>query len=199
MQENQLDNFIKLLSKLPSFGPRSARRIALHLIKNKEKIMIPLIESMSLVNQEIKNCQNCGNLDISEICKICQDQKRQDNIICVIEDVSDLWAIEKADIFNGKYHVLGGTLSAMSGVSPNDLNINSLIAKLQENKNIKEIIIATNPTMDGQTTAYYLLELLKEFNLKISKLAHGIPIGGELDYLDEGTLDIALKTRSEFN
>ena len=199
MQENQLDNFIKLLSKLPSFGPRSARRIALHLIKNKEKIMIPLIESMSLVNQEIKNCQNCGNLDISEICKICQDQKRQDNIICVIEDVSDLWAIEKANIFNGKYHVLGGTLSAMSGVSPNDLNINSLIAKLQENKNIKEIIIATNPTMDGQTTAYYLLELLKEFNLKISKLAHGIPIGGELDYLDEGTLDIALKTRSEFN
>lgn len=199
IKENDLSNLIKLLSKLPSFGPRSARRVALHLINNKENIMLPLMESLRLVKQNIKNCQICGNLDVTEICAICLDSKREENVICVVEEVSDLWAIEKAQIFNGKYHVLGGVLSAMMGKSPKDLNIDSLVKNLKNNPQIQEVIIATNPTIDGQTTAYYLLEILKEFNLKISKLAHGIPIGGELDYLDEGTLDIALKTRNQFN
>jgi recombination protein RecR len=198
MQENDLDNLIKIISKLPSLGPRSARRIALHLIDNKQGIMLPLMESIILVHKNIKNCKSCGNLDVTDICNICQNPKRTSDIICVVEEVSDLWAIEKAKIFNGKYHVLGGTLSAMSGKGPEDLNINSLVQNLESNKEVKEIIIATNPTIDGQTTAYYLLEVLKDCNLKISKLAHGIPIGGELDYLDEGTLDIALKSRSNF-
>ncbi len=198
MKENDLNNLIKILSKLPSLGPRSARRMALYLINNKENVMIPLMESINLVIQNIKNCQSCGNLDVTQICAICSDSKRDNSIICLVEEVSDLWAIEKAQIFNGKYHVLGGTLSAMSGIGPDDLNINSLLLNIKNNDKIKEIIIATNPTIDGQTTTYYLLEILKDFNLKISKLAHGIPIGGELDYLDEGTLDIALKSRSNF-
>ncbi len=198
MQENDLSNLIKIIAKLPSLGPRSARRIALHLIKNKESTMKPLINSMNLVVENIKNCRVCGNLDVTPICSVCENLKRDDSIICVVEEVSDLWAIEKANIFYGKYHVLGGVLSAMSGKGPDDLNINSLVFRLKDNLQIKELIIATNPTIDGQTTAYYLLEILKEFNLKLSKLAHGIPIGGELDYLDEGTLDIALKSRSSF-
>lgn len=198
MQENDLTNLIKIISKLPSLGPRSARRIALHLIKNKEGVMNPLLNSLNLVSQNIKNCQNCGNLDTQTTCSICQNPKRDNSIICVVEEVSDLWAIEKANIFQGRYHVLGGVLSAMSGVGPNDLNIDSLVEKIKENSEIKELIIATNPTIDGQTTAYYLSEVLKESDIKLSKLAHGIPIGGELDYLDEGTLDIALKSRGNF-
>lgn len=199
MTENELNNFIKLLSKLPSLGHRSARRIALHLINNKENVMLPLFQSMNFVINNIKNCQICNNIDINDICSICADQKRDNSLICVVQEVSDLWAIEKAKIFNGKYHVLGGVLSAMLGKTPKDLNINSLIHNIKQNNGqIREIIIATNPTIDGQTTAYYLAEILKEFDIKISKLAHGIPIGGELDYLDEGTLDIALKTRSNF-
>lgn len=165
--------------------------------------MIPLTESLKSVKENVKNCQTCGNLDVNDICEICQNPKRDDSLICIVEEVSDLWAVEKAQIFNGKYHILGGTLSAMAGVGPEDLNLSSLTNRLKydiaQDKKIKEIIIATNPTIDGQTTAYYLLELLKEFDIKLSKLAHGIPIGGELDYLDEGTLDIALKTRSDFN
>ena len=198
MKENHLTNLIKILSKLPSLGPRSSRRMALHLINNKENIMIPLMKSMNLVVENIKNCQICGNLDVTQICEICDNPKRDEDLICVVEEVSDLWAIEKAKIFNGKYHVLGGVLSALTGKGPDDLNINSLVSRLKSNSSVKEVIIATNPTMDGQTTTYYLLEILKDFDLKLSKLAHGIPIGAELDYLDEGTLDIAIKFRSEF-
>lgn len=198
MKENDLSNLIKILSKLPSLGPRSARRMALHLINNKENIMLPLIKSLGLVVENIKNCEICGNLDVTPICEICSDSKRDGSVICVVEEVSDLWAIEKAKIFPGKFHVLGGVLSALSGKGPDDLNIDALLSRLENNSQIKEIIIATNPTIDGQTTTYYLLEILKDFDLKLSKLAHGIPIGGELDYLDEGTIDIALKFRSEF-
>ena len=198
MKVNDIDNLIKIISKLPSMGPRSARRMALYLIKNKEKVMNPLIKSLNSVSENVKNCQICGNLSVNDVCDICCDSKRSDSIICLVEDVSDLWTMEKAGVFNGKYHVLGGVLSAMLGKGPDDLNINSLITRLKNNHDIKEVIIATNPTIDGQTTSYYLLEVLKEFDIKVSKLAHGIPIGGEINYLDEGTLDIALKLRSNF-
>lgn len=197
-ENNDLENLIKLFSKLPTLGPRSARRIVLQLLTNKDQIMVPLISSLQLVLKNIQHCQICGNLDSAEICKICADPKRDNNVICVVEDVSDLWAIERGGHFNGKYHILGGVLSAINGKGPEDLNIESLVSRI---KNIvpQEIILATNSTLDGQTTAYYLVEILKEFNLKISKLTSGIPVGSELDYLDEGTLGIAFKTRGSFN
>jgi recombination protein RecR len=195
---DNLNNLIKKISKLPTFGPRSARRFVLHLLQNKDTLMQSLIEEMTLVKEQAKNCKICGNLDISDICSICNDPKRNDKIICIVEDVSDIWALEKNKIFNGKYHILGGVLSAMLGKTPADLNIESLIERVK-NGNIEEIIIAINPTIDGVTTSYYLSEILQEFNVKISKLANGIPIGSELDYLDEGTINIAFKAREKFN
>lgn len=198
LQENSnLETLIKLFSKLPSLGPRSARRIVLHLLNNKDNAMLPLINSLKATLETIKHCQICGNLDSAEICNVCTNKNRDDNLICVVEEVSDVWAIEKGGIFNGKYHVLGGVLSAINGKGPADLNIEKLISRIKQNQP-KEIILATNSTIEGQTTAYYLLEILKEFDLKISKLASGIPIGSELDYLDEGTLSIAFKTRGNF-
>jgi recombination protein RecR len=195
---DNLNNLIKKISKLPTFGPRSARRFVLHLLQNKDTLMQSLIEEMTLVKEQTKNCKICGNLDISDICSICNDPKRNDKIICIVEDVSDIWALEKNKIFNGKYHILGGVLSAMLGKTPADLNIESLIERVK-NGNIEEIIIAINPTIEGVTTSYYLSEILQEFNVKISKLANGIPIGSELDYLDEGTINIAFKAREKFN
>ncbi len=196
-ENNDLQNLIKLFAKLPSLGQRSARRVVLHLLNNKDSAMQPLIDSLQFTLKTTKHCQICGNLDSSEICKICNNPARDNGLICVVEEVSDLWAIEKSGIFNGKYHILGGVLSAINGKGPQDLNIEKLVDRIRENKP-KEIILATNSTMEGQTTAYYLLELLKEFEIKISKLTAGIPIGSELDYLDEGTLGIAFKTRGGF-
>lgn len=196
-ENNHLENLIKLFSKLPSLGPRSARRIILHLLNNKDPVMFPLIDSLKSTAQNIRHCEICGNLDSSKICKICSNKNRDDNLICVVEEVSDLWAIEKSGVFAGKYHILGGVLSAINGKGPNDLNIENLLARVKENKP-REIILATNSTMEGQTTAYYIVELLKEFEVKISKLTAGIPIGSELDYLDEGTLGVAFKTRGNF-
>ncbi|MFT5703915.1 MAG: recombination protein RecR [Rickettsiales bacterium] len=201
-QENSdLQNLIKLFSKLPSLGQRSARRIVLDLLNNKDSKMLPLIESLESTLKNTKHCANCGNLDSFEICSICRNTSRDNGLICVIEEVSDLWAIEKSGIFNGKYHILGGVLSAINGVGPADLKIDRLISRIKDEKP-KEIIIATNSTMEGQTTAYYLVEMLKEFakefDLKISKLTAGIPVGSELDYLDEGTLGIAFNTRGKF-
>jgi recombination protein RecR len=196
-KENDLDSLIKLFSKLPSLGPRSARRIVLHLINNRQNIMFPLIESMKLAIDTIKNCEVCGNLDSKNICAICSNTNRSNGLLCVVEEVSDLWAMEKGGIFSGKYHVLGGTLSAINGKGPEDLNIDKLFSRIKD-ENIEEVIMATNSTIEGQTTAYYILEILKELNVKVSKLAHGIPIGSELDYLDEGTLGIAFKLRSSF-
>lgn len=193
-----INNLIKKISKLPSFGPRSARRFILHLLQNKDTVMESLINEMIEVKNKTRHCKICGNFDISEICSICSDPKRNDKIICVVEEVSDIWALEKSNIFNDKYHVLGGVLSAILGKTPEDLNINSLIERVKNN-NIEEIIIAINPTIDGITTSYYLSEILQEFNVKISKLANGIPIGSELDYLDEGTINIAFKAREKFN
>ncbi len=196
-QNNDLQTLIKLISKLPSLGQRSARRIALHLLNHRENVMEPLINSLQTTLKTTKHCKVCGNLDSSDICGVCQNQARDNGVICVVEEVSDLWAIEKSGIFNGKYHVLGGVLSAINGKGPADLNIEKLVERIKENKP-KEIILATNSTMEGQTTAYYLVELLKEFDVKVSKLTAGIPVGSELDYLDEGTLGIAFKTRGEF-
>lgn len=196
-KENDLDNLIKLFSKLPSLGPRSARRMVLNLLKNRQAVMQPLIDSMQRVISNVKNCQQCGNLDVTEICSICSNHNRDNGIICVVEEVSDLWAIEKSGIFSGKYHILGGVLSAISGKGPEDLKIEGLLERIKK-YGIKEVILATNPTIDGQTTAYYLAEILKNSDVNVSKLANGIPIGSELDYLDEGTLGIAFKSRNAF-
>ncbi|MDD2839774.1 MAG: recombination mediator RecR [Rickettsiales bacterium] len=198
MNNKILNDLIKMFSKLPSLGPRSARRIVLHLLNNKESIMSPLISLMEEGYQNIKKCPICGNLTTEEICEICSDTTRNNDSICVVENVADLWAIESTMIYKGQYHILGGSLSASEGRGPNDLNIESLIDKLQNNKNIKEVIIATNPTIEGQTTAFYIVDLLKEFDVKITKPAYGIPLGSEFNYLDESTLDIAFKNKKEF-
>ncbi len=206
LQENSLENLIKSFSKLPSMGQRSAKRIVLHLLNNKEQAMLPLAEAIQKTAKNIQNCKICGNLDSSEVCGICQNDNRDKNLICVVEEVADLWALEKSGVFNGTYHILGGVLSAINGKGPQDLNIANLVFRLkqkQTEQNQKdllktEVILATNSTLEGQTTAFYLLELLKEFNVKISKLTAGIPIGSELDYLDNSTLAIAFKTRSNF-
>ena len=159
--------------------------------------MVPLIGCLKDTLETTKHCQICGNLDSFEICSVCSNKTRDDSLICVVEEVSDLWAIEKSGVFKGKYHILGGVLSAINGKGPADLNIDSLVNRIKQTAP-KEIILATNSTMEGQTTAFYLLELLKDFNIKISKLTAGIPIGSELDYLDEGTLGVAFKTRGVF-
>ncbi len=196
MQKNLIENLSKIISKLPGMGPRIAKRIVLNLAANKEKTLLPLIENLSALNVKIHHCEICGNLDEGRICSICSSHNRDESLICVVEEVADLWAIERAENYRGKYHVLGGNLSAISGKTIEDLNLKNLYKRL-ENKDVTEVIIATSATLDGQTTAHFLAENLKEFSVKITRLAHGIPIGSELDYLDEGTIAIAFKTRSE--
>lgn len=196
MKNNNLDNLIKLMTRIPGLGPRSARRAVLQMLQNTTGLMIPLADALNQVASEIMICNNCGNIDISSPCHICSDKER-DNTICVVETVSDLWAIERAKFFKGKYHVLGGSLSAIEGRTPDKLNIASLQTRISA-ENITEVIIATNATLDGQTTGYYLLDLLKPHGIKVTGLAHGIPMGGELDYMDEGTLTLALKLRHDF-
>jgi recombination protein RecR len=197
MQKNLIENLSKIIAKLPGMGPRIAKRIVLHLANNKEKTLLPLIENLQALHDKIHNCEICGNLDEGKICAICANNGRDNSVICVIEEVADLWAIERAENYHGKYHVLGGNLSAISGKTIEDLNLENLYLRLKEG-NTKEVIIATSATIDGQTTAHFLAENLKEFSVKTTRLAHGIPVGSELDYLDEGTISIAFKTRSEF-
>ncbi len=194
---NELDHLISLLSKLPGLGPRSARRAALQLIKKKDVLMRPLSDALSTVADSVHPCADCGNLDVDNPCHICNSNKRDKSVICVIEDVSDLWALERAGSFRGLYHVIGGTLSALDGVGPDDLNISTLMERAS-NSELKEVIIATNATVDGQTTAHYITEQLKPFDISVTRLAHGVPIGGELDYLDDGTLTTALNSRRPF-
>ena len=196
MSEQYLEKLIKKVSKLPSLGPRSSRRVVLHLLKDKDKLLLPLIEDMSTVANNIRNCIECGNLDESEICQICKDSSRNQNLLCVVETVADLWALERSNVYNGKYHILGGVLSAIDGINPDQLNITSLKKRL-EDKSITEIIIAISATLDGQTTAHYLAEILSKFNINITRLAHGLPVGGELDFLDDGTIAQALKARNK--
>jgi recombination protein RecR len=197
MEQNFIDHLSKTISKLPGLGPRIAKRIVLHLANNKQKSLLPLIEGLQALNDRVHKCKTCGNLDEGEICGICKNQKRNDKLICIVEEVADLWAIERAETYMGKYHVLGGKLSAISGTTIEDLNLEGLHRRLKDNT-AQEIIIATSATIDGQTTAHFLTENLKEYGAKITHLTYGIPLGSELDYLDEGTINIAFKTRSEF-
>jgi recombination protein RecR len=197
MAINKIESLIYLLAKLPGLGPRSARRVLLHMLKHKETFMIPLGQAIISTAENVSNCKICGNIDICNPCNICDNPMRDASLICVVESVADLWAIERGDIFSGYYHVLGGTLSINNDHGPDSLNFDSLMQKATDD-NVKEVIIATNATVEGQTTAYYITELLKNCEVKISKLAHGIPMGGELDYLDEATLLAALKARQPF-
>jgi recombination protein RecR len=189
---SELDTLIQLLAKLPGLGPRSARRAALHLIKRRESLLEPLAAALAKAADAIRPCRICGNLDTVEPCAICQDPERDAMAICVVEDLADLWALERTGAFRGRYHVLGGTLSALDGVGPDDLNIERLLARLRPNQ---ELILALNATVEGQTTAHYLTDRLADRDVRVTRLAQGVPIGGELDYLDDGTLTAALKAR----
>jgi recombination protein RecR len=191
---SDLDSLIHLLAKLPGLGPRSARRAALHLIKRREALMQPLAEAMLAAAERVRVCSTCGNLDTEDPCALCRDPRRDPKLLCVVEDVADLWAIERTAAFRGRYHVLGGTLSALDGIGPDDLRIDQLIARVRGGE-IKELILALNATVEGQTTAHYITDRLADTGVAVSRLAHGVPVGGELDYLDEGTLSAALAQR----
>jgi len=191
---SDLDALIQLLAKLPGLGPRSARRAALHLVKRRESLMQPLAEVMRTAAERIRACSICGNLDTEDPCALCRDTRRDPHLLCVVEDVADLWAIERTAAFRGRYHVLGGTLSALEGVGPEDLRIDALIARASSGE-VKELILALNATVEGQTTAHYVTDRLAGTGVVVSRLAHGVPVGGELDYLDEGTLSAALAQR----
>jgi len=185
---------MQLLGRLPGFGPRSARRAVLHLIKKRESLMLPIISAMEEVSRTVRPCGICGNLDESETCRICRDPLRDPTAICVVADVADLWAIERTAAFKGRYHVLGGLLSALDGIGPDQLALQGLLRRIEAG-GISEVILALGATVDGQTTAHYLNDRLQDCGVNLSRLAHGVPVGGELDYLDDGTLIQALKAR----
>lgn len=191
---SDLERLIQLMSRLPGLGPRSARRAVLDLMKKRDGLMLPLADALRETAQKIQTCRTCGNLDLSEECKICQDPEREQNAICVVEEVSDLWAMERTRAFHGQYHVLGGHLSAIDGITPRHLNIEQLIQRADD-QHVDEIIMALGATVEGQTTSHYLTDLLENKDVKISRLALGLPVGGELNYLDEGTLTTALRAR----
>lgn len=197
MSHSDIDELIRLFSRLPGLGPRSARRVVLTLLRRKEQMMQPLAAAITRAMESVKSCHVCGNLDTRDPCGICTDARRETTTICVVEDLADLWAIERCNLYRGQYHVLGGTLSAMDDRGPAQLNIEPLIARAAKDE-VKEIILATNSTIEGQTTAHYLTTRLESCNVSISRLAQGIPMGGELDYLDDGTLGAALKLRLPF-
>ena len=198
MESQEIKNLIKLMAKIPGLGPRSARRGVLNLIKNPEKLMLPLAKSLIQVSENIKLCSVCGNIDSDSICGICKDEKRDKNTICVVEDITDVWALERSNTYRGRYHILGGVLSAIDGVNPEDLRVKELIDNIKINE-VKEVILATSATLAGQTTSFYITDLLEDMNVTISRLAQGIPIGGELDYLDDGTIGAALDSRKILN
>ncbi len=188
---SEIERLIQLLAKLPGLGPRSARRAALVLLKKRETLLEPLAASLREAADAILTCEACGNLDTASPCAICSDTRRDPHLLCVVEDVADLWALERAGVFRGRYHVLGGALSALDGVTPERLNVSGLLVRVKQN--VDEVILAMNATVEGQTTAHYLMDLLGD--MKVTRLAHGVPVGGELDYLDEGTLSAAFKAR----
>jgi recombination protein RecR len=188
---SEIERFIQLLSKLPGLGPRSARRAALALLKKRDTLLEPLAEAMLAAARATRACEICGNLDSSSPCAICSDSRRDGHVLCVVEDVADLWALERAGVFRGRYHVLGGALSALDGVTPEKLNVAGLSDRVKQG--VDEVILAMNATVEGQTTAHYLMDVLTD--VKVTRLAHGVPVGGELDYLDEGTLSAAFKAR----
>ncbi len=194
MAGKDIEKLVKLVAKLPALGTRSSRRIVLQLLKKRETLFLPLIEAMREVAENVKTCEICGNFDTESPCPICASETRDASTICVVQDVADLWAMERVAMFKGKYHVLGGILSALDGVAPEDLNIEKLFIRI-ERDGIKEVILALPATIDGQITANYLIQKLKNFDIKVSTLAQGIPVGAELDYMDEGTIQLALNSR----
>jgi recombination protein RecR len=191
----EIERLIQLLARLPGLGPRSARRAALHLIKKREQLMAPLAAAVQTAMDKIEICRTCGNIDTQNPCTVCADEKRDGSVIVVVADVADLWALERAGAINARYHVLGGTLSPLDGVGPQDLTIDALVSR-SHGPAVKEIILALNATVDGQTTAHYITDLLHDANVTVTRLAHGVPVGGELDYLDEGTLSAAIRSRA---
>lgn len=190
----EIERLIQLLARMPGLGPRSARRAALHLIKNREKLLQPLADAMAVALDRVTVCAVCGNVDTMSPCAICRDSERDHGVICVVEDVADLWALERSGAADGLYHVLGGRLSAIDGVRPEDLDIARLVNRAAQG-GVREVVIALNATVEGQTTAHYITDRLKETGVAVSRLAHGVPVGGELDYLDEGTLVAAMRAR----
>ncbi|AQX22407.1 MULTISPECIES: recombination mediator RecR [unclassified Bartonella] len=193
----EIEHLIQLLARIPGLGPRSARRAALYLIKKKETLLEPLGSAIQETANKVRICSVCGNVDTTNPCSICTDPHRDESIIIVVEDISDLWALERAKFLSARYHVLGGRLSPLDGIGPDELNIASLINRVTNNS-ITEIILAVNATVEGQTTAHYITDQLSLFSIKITRLAHGVPVGGELDYLDDGTLAAALQARTNF-
>tara|TARA_Y100000992_G_C21191803_1_gene455941 strand:- start:393 stop:986 length:594 start_codon:yes stop_codon:yes gene_type:complete len=194
---SSLEELINIFEKLPGLGPRSARRLVFYLLRNKEKIIPQLSNTLSKVKEELMDCSDCGNVDIQNPCNICSDVKRITNKICVVESIADLWAIERSKSFNGKYHVLGGFLSAIDGIGPEQLNIKDLIEKCNKNL-VEEIILATNATVEGQLTAQFIAEQFIGTNILVTRLAQGMPLGSELDYIDQGTLSTAFNSRNDF-
>ena len=196
MTINPIEQLIKRLARLPGLGPRSARRAALYLINNRDSQMLPLAEEMLAVSHAIRRCTECGNLDMNNLCGICQDSNRGNGRLCIVENVADLWAMERAAVFSGRYHVLGGVLSAIDGIGPDALRVDYLVERVR-NDDIEEVILALSATVDGQATAHFIADRLAGHSAKITRLAHGVPVGGELDYLDDGTLAQAMKARQQ--
>jgi len=195
----EIERLIALLAKLPGLGPRSARRAVLQLIKKKETLLSPLAFAMADAAEKARICSSCGNIDTQDPCAICTDETRDPHVLCIVEEVGDLWALERAGAHKGRYHVLGGVLSALDGVGPDDLNIGKLVERLEGGAGaINEIVLAMNATVDGQTTAHYITDRISGLGITVSRLAHGVPVGGELDYLDDGTLAAAMKSRRPF-
>ena len=190
----QIERLIDLMAKLPGLGPRSARRAALQMVKRKDRLLVPLAAAMAEVAREVRTCRTCENITISDVCEICQDPRRANGVLCVVGDVADLWAMERAAVFRGRYHVLGGLLSALDGITPETLRIPQLAQRVRTDE-ISEVILALNATVDGQTTAHVIAEYLEDMDIEITSLAKGVPIGGELDYLDDGTISAALSAR----
>jgi recombination protein RecR len=193
----EIERLIQLLARLPGLGPRSARRAALHLIRKREQLLGPLAEAMKIAEERIRACSTCGNVDTRDPCTLCADPRRDAATLVVVESVGDLWALERANATRGLYHVLGGVLSPLDGVGPEDLALESLITRVAAG-GIAEVVLAVNATVDGQTTAHYITDLLAPYSIKITRLAHGVPVGGELDYLDDGTLSAAMRQRTAF-
>lgn len=190
----EIERLIQLLARLPGLGPRSARRAALQLVKRRESLLAPLAEAMQLVNERVKVCTVCGNVDTCDPCIVCRDTGRDPSVLVVVGDVADLWALERAGAIRAQYHVLGGVISALDGIRPDDLNLASLHERVSDSA-VQEVILALNATVDGQTTAHYITSLLEGLPVRITRLAHGVPVGGELDYLDDGTLAAAIRQR----
>ena len=194
MASIEIEQLAQALSRLPGYGPRSARRAVLHLLKRRDGALLPLLRALELVHEQLATCHICGNVDTSDPCGMCADPRRDARMLCVVEDVADLWALERSRLFPGKFHVLGGRLSALEGVRPEDLNIDGLLARVTAG-DVDEVVLAMNATLEGQTTAHYIAERLEQAPVRITQLAHGLPVGGELDYLDDGTLAQALRAR----